>query len=207
MTIGEKIKEFRKKAGFTQKQLAIKCGVAEITIRQYESGKRQPRIEQLQIIAKALNMYLFEFMDDDYFDAATDEEPGSEERELDFLEQKTKVIKEILQNKNISEQEKQKMLNNHITQTAILSSYHAEEAQLGRKFLLDMLFEQLNDDGQEKAIEHIEMLTKIPDYQKGVIDLMAGTKAVMDKVPIEENVTIEMITDDDKKEEASAEED
>lgn len=166
MTIGEKIKEFRKKAGFTQKQLASKCGVAEITIRQYESGKRQPRIEQLQIISKALNMYLFEFMDDEYFDAATDEEPGSEERELDFLEQKTKTIKEILQNKNISEQEKQKMLSNHIMQTAIMSSYHAEEAQLGRKFLLDMLFEQLNADGQEKAIEQVEMLTKIPGYRK-----------------------------------------
>lgn len=68
-------------------------------------------------------------------------------------------------------------------------------------------YELLNEDGQKKAdeqlnqaLENIEMLTQIPKYQKEVIDLMAGTKAVMDKVPIEENVTIEMITDDDKKE-------
>ena len=191
MTIGEKIKEFRKKAGFTQKQLASKCGVAEITIRQYESGKRQPRIEQLQIISKALNMYLFEFMDDEYFDAATDEEPGSEERELDFLEQKTKTIKEILQNKNISEQEKQKMLSNHIMQTAIMSSYHAEEAQLGRKFLLDMLFEQLNADGQEKAIEHIEMLAKIPEYKK------EEKTPSMSLIEEEKNKTINRKTEED----------
>lgn len=56
MTIGEQIKTFRKKLGFTQKQLAERCEVAEITIRQYESNKRQPRIEQLQKIASVLEV-------------------------------------------------------------------------------------------------------------------------------------------------------
>jgi transcriptional regulator with XRE-family HTH domain len=27
-------------------------------------------------------------------------------------------------------------------------------------------FRKLNDEGQEKALDHVEMLTKIPDYQK-----------------------------------------
>ena len=56
MTIGEQIKAFRKKIGYTQKQLAEKCEVAEITIRQYESDKRQPRIEQLHKIASVLEV-------------------------------------------------------------------------------------------------------------------------------------------------------
>ena len=56
MTIGEQIKTFRKKIGFTQKQLAERCEVAEITIRQYEANKRQPRIEQLQKIASVLEV-------------------------------------------------------------------------------------------------------------------------------------------------------
>ena len=56
MAIGDRIKEQRKNYGLTQKQLAEKIGVAEITIRQYELGKRQPRIEQLHAIASALGV-------------------------------------------------------------------------------------------------------------------------------------------------------
>lgn len=58
MDIGQRIKAARKAIGLTQDQLAQKSGVATITIRQYETGKRQPRIEQLQAIADALNISL-----------------------------------------------------------------------------------------------------------------------------------------------------
>ena len=44
MSIGENIKNIRMQKGLTQKQLAEKSGVAEITIRQYESDKREPKI-------------------------------------------------------------------------------------------------------------------------------------------------------------------
>lgn len=60
MDIGQKIKAARKASGFTQDQLAQKSGVATITIRQYEAGKRQPRLEQLGKIAKALNTTTFD---------------------------------------------------------------------------------------------------------------------------------------------------
>lgn len=56
MTVGEAIKYFRKKNKLTQKQLATKAGMAEITIRQYEAVKREPRLEQLHKIAEALNV-------------------------------------------------------------------------------------------------------------------------------------------------------
>ena len=55
MNSGEKIKMARVNAGYTQKKLAELSGVAEITIRQYETGKREPRISQLQKIALALD--------------------------------------------------------------------------------------------------------------------------------------------------------
>ena len=45
MSVGDHIKNARKSAGMTQKELAEKCGAAEITIRQYESNKREPRNE------------------------------------------------------------------------------------------------------------------------------------------------------------------
>lgn len=56
MTIGQRIKEARKNAGLTQRELAEKSGTATGTIQQYELGKRQPRIEQLQAIASALGV-------------------------------------------------------------------------------------------------------------------------------------------------------
>lgn len=56
MTIGERIRATRKTAGLTQAQLAEQSGVASISIHQYESGKRQPRLKQLQAISKALNV-------------------------------------------------------------------------------------------------------------------------------------------------------
>jgi transcriptional regulator with XRE-family HTH domain len=56
MTIGEKIKSYRKAAGLTQKKLGELSDTSESTIKQYESGKRQPRIEQLQKIADTLNV-------------------------------------------------------------------------------------------------------------------------------------------------------
>lgn len=56
MTIGQRIKEARKDTGLTQRELAERSGTATGTIQQYELGKRQPRIEQLQRIASALDV-------------------------------------------------------------------------------------------------------------------------------------------------------
>ncbi len=59
---GKLIKEARKKVGFTQKKLAETAGIATITIQQYESGKRQPRLEQLMKIAEVLNVNVEELL-------------------------------------------------------------------------------------------------------------------------------------------------
>ena len=65
MPVGERIRAARKSAGLTQAQLAEKSGVASISIHQYESGKRQPRIEQLKKIAVALGIRWYELLPDD----------------------------------------------------------------------------------------------------------------------------------------------
>lgn len=59
MTIGIKIKEIRKEQGITQKQLANLTGLSEISIRKYENGDRNPKIENVKKIAKALNVDVF----------------------------------------------------------------------------------------------------------------------------------------------------
>lgn len=71
MTIGERIKNYRKIAGLTQKDLGELAGVATGTIQQYELGKRQPRIEQLQKIAPILKVSVSDLLGtlqhNDYF--------------------------------------------------------------------------------------------------------------------------------------------
>lgn len=62
MTIGERIKSERKRAGLTQEKLAKDSGLATITIQQYESGKRQPRLEQLRKIATTLQIPLADIL-------------------------------------------------------------------------------------------------------------------------------------------------
>lgn len=64
MSYGESIKKARKKAGITQKELAKRTGLAEITIRQYEANKREPRSNSIKKIAIALDIPVSELLGD-----------------------------------------------------------------------------------------------------------------------------------------------
>lgn len=65
MTIGEKIRKHRKEIGLTQKALADAAGIAEITVRQYESGRYKPRAENIVSISNALQVPYSYFLDDE----------------------------------------------------------------------------------------------------------------------------------------------
>ena len=56
MTIGERIAEERKLAGLTQKELGARTGIDPSTIRKYESGRLNPKIETIKRIAEVLNI-------------------------------------------------------------------------------------------------------------------------------------------------------
>jgi transcriptional regulator with XRE-family HTH domain len=62
MTLGERIRAVRKERGWTQKQLSERCGIAEPTIRSYESGRLNPKVETLQKITDALEYPLARMM-------------------------------------------------------------------------------------------------------------------------------------------------
>ena len=48
MTVGERIKQARKKSNMTQKELADKIGTTHQNISQYERDLRNPKIETIQ---------------------------------------------------------------------------------------------------------------------------------------------------------------
>jgi transcriptional regulator with XRE-family HTH domain len=56
MKLGDRIREYRKQAGLTQKQLGEKLGVSNVNIGQYERGLRNPKLPQLKRIADALDI-------------------------------------------------------------------------------------------------------------------------------------------------------
>ena len=56
MTIGERIRMIRKEKKLTQKQLGELCNIAEPTIRRYELGGLNPKIQTIEKIAKALGV-------------------------------------------------------------------------------------------------------------------------------------------------------
>ncbi|MCH3916950.1 MAG: helix-turn-helix domain-containing protein [Spirochaetia bacterium] len=56
MTIGENIRRIRKERGLTLKQLGDEVGVSEAYIRAYETGRRNPKQQSLEALAKALHV-------------------------------------------------------------------------------------------------------------------------------------------------------
>lgn len=54
-TLGNRIKQLREKLGLTQKELALRIGVARSSLASWEVGRREPDYEMLQKLADALD--------------------------------------------------------------------------------------------------------------------------------------------------------
>lgn len=71
MTIGEKIKYFRKQKGVTQTELSELTGIHQVSITKYEKGKMIPQPDQLQKIVEALGVSPMIFFESDSFKVET----------------------------------------------------------------------------------------------------------------------------------------
>ncbi len=178
MTIGERIKEARKRAGFTQKELANQIEAATGTVQQYELGKRQPRLEQLQAIATALGVSVGHLLGQEServiipgrlkFVEVNDPESGFIRYNIEAADQEAfDYGLQILENAGISVQ-------SHIPQALVLAA-----------------MDKLNYDGQQKVVERAEELTEIPRYRRqdgpvGVSPAPGDTDTPTAKTPTEE---------------------
>lgn len=163
MPTGVKIKEIRLQKNLTQKQLGELCGMADSAIRRYESGKANPKLETLQKIASALKVPLSAFLDDELFDAAMDDEDFGTNQVLEILNKRTK---EIVENQDLTKNEKANMIGDLITSGRLIIQDSIDHVTVEKKQLLSFYFDELNINGQDKALEQVELLTKIPDYRK-----------------------------------------
>lgn len=142
MNIGENIKKFRIEQHLTQKQLAEMAGIAEITVRQYESGKRIPKSIPLLSIADALNV--------SPYDLEGIPEPQSyDDGKISFIDSNGKVTLKA------DPLELQKVVNKM-----------AGKVHPNKTSLIVEDFEKLNYKGQNEALRQVKLLTKIPEYRK-----------------------------------------
>lgn len=65
MTVGEKIRKYRRQKGLSQKDLAAASDMSEPAIRNYELGNRNPGRDQLEKISAALGISVYAISDPD----------------------------------------------------------------------------------------------------------------------------------------------
>ena len=75
MTIGGKIRRYRKLAGMTTEELAKKVNVSRPTISRYESDEINISVDMIGKIAKALNISPVELLDLSYLDSEVEAVP------------------------------------------------------------------------------------------------------------------------------------
>lgn len=142
MTVGERIKAARKQAGLTQKELAERLGLSFQAIAQWENNLRKPKLETLRKFAAALSVDVWEFIEDSRVEYDSVEDFDLDYRNMmEFLEKYPKG--EVVQRPDGVEYYKDR--NRHE---------------------LEMVYNRLNDVGQEKAVERIRELAEIPKYQR-----------------------------------------
>ncbi len=126
MTVGEKIRAARKAAGLTQKELAEKMKISYQNLAQWETGKRNPKLENIAKIADALDMSVDDILGNTYYSRT-----------------RSRYNPDIFAG------------------TGKLSDYVSDQLQ---QRLLDH-FHQLNPQGQELAVEQVELVAKVPEYR------------------------------------------
>ena len=64
MTLGEKIREARRKCGFSQEQLAEKMSVSRSAVAKWETDKGLPDVGNLKMLARLLNVSVDQLLDE-----------------------------------------------------------------------------------------------------------------------------------------------
>ena len=160
MNISEFIKNLRKQKGLTQKQLGELCNprIGESTIRKYELGILNPKKETLQKIGKALAVY---YNDMELFESLS--QYAEDDESIKIL--LNSIFNEIIK-------------NNPDFKAALRDTKHTVyESIIENHKILIKKYDSLNETGQKKALDPIEMLAKIPEYRKEKFNSLKSSDA------------------------------
>ncbi|WP_296035343.1 helix-turn-helix transcriptional regulator [uncultured Gemmiger sp.] len=188
MTIGEHIRDQRLRQGLTQKELGERAGIAEPTIRRYELGKLNPKIETVEKIAKALGISTLDLYDDPFPVRSLNLRRESALTDM-FSMFLTKIKIALYYGDSLRPIDEE--INSFVSSSM---QWYAKTYNISKKFLqeyapdylkerfceyLDLrritpetkpilnLVNLLNEEGQKIALERVQELAEIPKYQRG----------------------------------------
>lgn len=170
-TLGEKIKHYRKLKGYSQEKLAEKTSLSKMSIRRYESGKRQPKLETIEKIAIALGepiSHLTNFTLKEY--------EQTQEHKRSFLEFNAREAILAILADIYGKAERKEMCDGNVDPYYVIgnrpSTFFLHENDIGilfnaTKTNIPFLVDALKDTrSEEEIIREYEELTEIPQYTK-----------------------------------------
>lgn len=195
MTIAEKIYKLRTDIGLSQKEFADKVGTSQSAINYWENGKRQPRTSQIKKIAKTFDIALYILIDDKYsLDDITSEAWKNKARFVGDTEMvKPPIFTAPISSSSIDLHANSDSINWNQLDDKQQARFERINEKLNcgkeitieeKKFRLEYMkqalkkvssdtakriqnaYNQLNQEGKLRAAEQVELLTKIPEYQK-----------------------------------------
>ena len=192
-SISKKIRSLRKEKGLTQKELSRKSGIAEITIRQYEAGKYNPKPDAVMKLCIGLDCNVTDLIDKEHqkYYRIFDNIPADSNHETIYINTSIdethpyNIIQKKIDNGEKLTQEERTYFAKY-TKDAVFSFKQSLETFVETiKNNYSQYYELLNDAGKTEAdkqinkvlerateqaktqiTEQIEMLSKIPEYQK-----------------------------------------
>jgi len=177
MTTGKQIRNARRRAGLTQKELGEKLNVSQSAIGQFENENSNPNLKTIRKIADALNIPISELVDDwgqfsqeemlsDWGEAIVDETVQKVFSELECIENSDGTLNDELFEKNYNS-------IIALTQNASSASKTFFKAQI-EKYTKEMslLLAKLNDTGKEEALKRVSELTRLSEYMGVDLNLL-----------------------------------
>lgn len=152
--LGQIIREKRKSAGLSQEKLADILNVTKSTISKYELGQREPSFDQLQKIATAVNVDIYELLTgeakDIYFQAEVDMVKMNVEHGYSFSDEESKLVTSF----NLLNQDGQKTAIERVKELTEIQRYQARKEEIS---------EALHD-----------ILTNSPDTREAFVSALAS---------------------------------
>lgn len=159
------IKSARKAANISQEELAMSLGVNRATISKYENGTITPTVEMLEKIAVVLGVFPYQLLDPpDAYLAASDRLNIDPNRLLVLMHSTNPAIKDLQDKIALF----LKYPNDNNLKTYILHELSKKNVDGVLSMRIQSALDQLNADGQEKAVERVEELTEIPKYRRDI---------------------------------------
>ena len=153
MGLHEKIRELRLNNNISQKKLADAIGVAQSSINYWEKGQRTPSVDAAQRLADYFNITLDELYDiNDISVASNKSKKGVFDKFLDILKSDYEDDEYVEYDDIVDKESEFETLQKQFFKNKNIK-------------MQDLMF-KLNALGQDKAIEQVELLTKIPEYQR-----------------------------------------